>query len=86
MEGPTTREHTPLRINSATKSHLTVPMQFAFADPLRLPTPAVESLLLAKHGLYAGFPPCSGPRVGHSGEEKFGQGWEPSPTVVPSAS
>ena len=46
------------------------PTQFAFADPLRLPTPVVESLLLAKLGLFAGFPPCSRPRVGHSGEEK----------------
>ncbi len=46
------------------------PMQFAFADPLCLPTSADESLLLAKLGLFAGFPPCSGPRVGHSGEEK----------------
>jgi hypothetical protein len=62
------------------------PMQFAFADPLGLPTPVVESLLLAKLGLFAGFPLCSRPRVGHSGEEKVGQDWEPSPTVVPSAS
>jgi len=62
------------------------PMQFAFADPLGLPTLFAESLLLAKLSLIAGFPPCSGPRVGHSGEKRFGQGWEPSPTVVPSAS
>ena len=62
------------------------PTQFAFADPLGLPTPVAESLLLAKLGLFAGFPLCSRPRVGHSGEEKFGRGWEPRPTVVPSAS
>jgi len=56
-------------------------MQFAFADPLRLPTPVVEPLLLDRSGLFAGFPPCSRPRVGHSGEERFGCGGEPHPTV-----
>jgi hypothetical protein len=62
------------------------PMQFAFADPLRLPTPIAKPLLLGRLGLFAGFPLRSGPRVRHSGDEKFGQGWEPGPTVVPSAS
>ena len=62
------------------------PMQFAFADPLRLPTLVVVSLLLDESSLIAGFPPCGRPRVGHSGEERVGRGWEPSPTVVPSAS
>ena len=62
------------------------PMQFAFADPLRLPTPDAESLLLGSSSLFAGFPPCGRPRVGHSGEERFGHGWEPCPTVIPSAS
>jgi hypothetical protein len=48
------------------------PTQFAFADPLRLPTPAAESLLSGVASLLAGFPPCSRPLVGHSGEERFG--------------
>ena len=62
------------------------PTQFAYADPLRLPTPGAESLLLGQSGLIAGFLQCCRPRVRHSGEERFGNGWEPNPTVIPSAS
>ena len=62
------------------------PMQFAFADPLRLPTPVTESLLLGRSGLIAGFPHCCRPRVRHSGDRRFEHGWEPSPTVMPSDS
>ena len=76
----------PPRINSATRLILDGPTQFAFADPLRLPTLGVESLLLGNPSLLVGFPPCGRPLVGHSGEERFGHGWEPCPIVVPSAS
>ena len=50
------------------------PMQFAFASPLRLPTPGAESLLLGCPSLLAGFPPCGRPLVGHSGEKRFEHG------------
>ncbi len=50
------------------------PTQFAFADPLRLPTLGAESLLLGNPSLLVGFPPCGRPLVGHSGEKRFGHG------------
>ena len=48
-------------------------MQFAFADPLHLPTMGDESLLFVGPTA-AGFPPFGRPRVGHSGERRFGRG------------
>ena len=48
------------------------PTQFAFADPLRLPTPGIESLLLDIPRLLVGFPPRGRLLVRHSGDERFG--------------
>jgi hypothetical protein len=48
-------------------------MQFAFADPLPLPVMGDESLLFVEP-ITAGFPPFGRPRVGHSGERRFGRG------------
>ncbi len=90
VDDPVRRSHHPRACAPSCQQRYEVtidgPMQFAFADPLRLPTPAVESLLLGASGLFAGFPPCGRPRVRHSGEERFGFGLVPSPAVVPSAS
>jgi len=86
MEGPTTRELALPRVNSATRSQLTVPRSslslIRFAFRRRVPSHCYPG----KSGLITGFLHCCRPRVRHSGEERFGNGWEPNPTVIPSAS
>ena len=85
MEGPTTRELAPPPINSATRTQLTVPcsslslIRFVFRRRL-------ASHCYSPNPIFSRASRLSGPRVGHSGEEKVRQGSEPSPTVVPSAS
>ena len=90
VDNPMRRFHHPRACAPSCQQHDEVkidgPTQFACADPLHLPTPVSESLLLGASSLIAGFPPCGRPRVGHSGEKRFEPGWEPDPTVVPSAS
>jgi hypothetical protein len=46
------------------------PMQFAFANPLRLPTSGATRYS-SQNRFVAGFPPCGRPRVGHSDNRRF---------------
>jgi hypothetical protein len=90
VDDPMRRSHHPRACARSYQQRYEViydsPMQFAFASPLRLPTRDAESLLFGHSRFVVGFPLCSRPRVGHSGEERFGHGCGPRPTIVPSAS
>jgi hypothetical protein len=87
VDDPKGRSHHPRACAPSCQQRYEViidgPTQFAFADPLRLPSPVAEPLLHGSAGLSVGFPPCGRPLDGHSGEERFGHGWEPFPTVIP---
>jgi hypothetical protein len=75
VDDPVRRSHHPRAFAPSCQQCYEViidgPMQFAFANPLDLPTLGVKSLLFDIPNLYVGFPPCSRPRVGHSDEERF---------------
>ena len=71
MEGPTTREHLPPRINSAARSLLTVPHSLLSLIRCTFRRRGVDALFINVPQTNAGFPPCSRPRVRHSGEERF---------------
>ena len=68
------------------KVNIDGPMQFAFANPLCLPTSRHRLTVSRCTWETVGFPPCGRPRVGHSGDWRFGWGCGPHPTVVSSAS
>ena len=71
MEGPTTREHSPPRDNSAARSILTVPHSLLSLIRCTFRRRGVDALFINVPQTNAGFPPCSRPRVRHSGEERF---------------
>ena len=77
VDDPVGRSHHPRACAPSYQQRYEVkiddPMQFAFADPLPLPTMGDESLLFVGPTA-AGFPPFGRPRVGHSGERRFGHG------------
>jgi hypothetical protein len=85
-EGPTTRELSLPRDNSAARLQLTAPCSSLSLTRFAFRRSSVESLLLGGKDRSVGFPPCGRPRVGHSGEKRFGRGCGSRPTVVPSAS
>ncbi len=85
-EGPTTRELSLPRINDAARLTLTAPRSWLSLTRFVFRHLFVESSLLGETERSVGFPPCGRPRAGHSGDQRFGCGWESHPTVVPSAS
>lgn len=86
MEGPTARELTLTRINSATSLYLTIPCSLLSLTRFVFRPLGSDPLLIDGLEKDVGFPPYGRPRVGHSGDRRFGCSCGPQPTVETSAS
>jgi hypothetical protein len=90
VDDPMRRSHHPRAFAPSYQQRYEVkidgPIQFAFANPLCLPTPDRWIAVIQRARLFAGFPPCSRPRIGHPDEKRFGRGCGPRTTMTPSAS
>lgn len=90
VDNPMRRFHRPRpfgpRVNSATRLQLTVPCSSLSLTRFAFRILDIVALFVDASGDYVGFPPHGRPRVGHSGDRRFGCGCGPHPTVIPSAS